>query len=229
MILTLKELADHLRVNDRTILRMLKSGQIQGTKIGGQWRFNGSQIDRLFFPEDAPVHDEVPLTALTRSHLSVPISRALDTEQMLMDLQATTMPGVIEELISPATLKNLVLDVGDLRERILARERLLSTGVGSGIAIPHPRDPVPTLRAPVILIYGCSRKGVDCQAMDNKPVRLFFVLCCQSIELHIHLMGRLAQLLRSEGFPAKCAECEEPEDVLRLVLEHERRQFLGSS
>ena len=50
MILTLKELADYLRVNERTILRMLKSGQIQGVKIGGQWRFNGSQIDQMFFP-----------------------------------------------------------------------------------------------------------------------------------------------------------------------------------
>ncbi len=54
MILTLKELADYLRVNERTIIRMLKAGKIQGTKIGGQWRFNGSQIDQFFFcsPED---------------------------------------------------------------------------------------------------------------------------------------------------------------------------------
>ena len=42
MILTLKELAEHLKVNERTILRMLKCGQIDGKKIGGQWRFNGS-------------------------------------------------------------------------------------------------------------------------------------------------------------------------------------------
>ena len=50
MILTLKELAEHLKVNERTILRMRENGQIEGVKIGGQWRFNGSQIDRMLFP-----------------------------------------------------------------------------------------------------------------------------------------------------------------------------------
>ena len=68
MILTLKELANYLRVHERTVLRMLKAGQIKGTKIGGQWRFNGSQIDGLFFPEGTEGKMEVPLADLVRGH-----------------------------------------------------------------------------------------------------------------------------------------------------------------
>ena len=80
MILTLKELADYLRVNERTILRMLNTGQLKGTKIGGQWRFNSSQIDSLFFPADQGEANEVlnELAALppaSRSPSAAPSTR----------------------------------------------------------------------------------------------------------------------------------------------------------
>ena len=86
MILTLRELAEHLKVTDRTILRMLKTGQIQGVKIGGQWRFNGSQIDRVFFPEGPLGSDDVPLSELTRPQFEIPISRLVNENRVFDSL-----------------------------------------------------------------------------------------------------------------------------------------------
>lgn len=226
MILTLKELSDYLRVNERTVLRMLKSGQLQGTKIGGQWRFNGSQIDSLFFPPGQVV-EEVPLEDLTRSCLGIPVSRVMARERVVMDMRATDTAGVINELVAPAMFNSLVLDVQDARKRLLDRERLLSTGVGKGIAIPHPRDPIPTLRKPAVIVFGRSREGINYAALDGKPVHVFFLLCCQTIELHLHLLGRLAQLLRDGSFTADCRAVATAEDLLLLVLERERREFLA--
>lgn len=230
MILTLKELADYLRVNERTILRMLKAGQIQGVKIGGQWRFNGSQIDQLFFPETPPTGpDVVPLKDFTRSRLSIPLSRLFKEDRMFFDMTATDVEGVVNELCEPFARKTLLLDLHELKSRLLAREKLLSTGVGKGLAIPHPRDPLPTLREPAILIFGRSTKGVEYLAVDGKPVHLFFLLCCQNIELHLHMMGILACMLQDNAFLDICMQANTLEEVLRPVLEIEAKQLLAMS
>ncbi len=229
MILTLKELANYLRVNERTIQRMLKTGQIQGAKIGGQWRFNGSQIERMFFPEAESEHpDAVELHELLRSHLSIPLSRIVSENRMLLDLQARDVEGVLDEMIVPFRREGLLLDIQDLKARLVAREKLLSTGVGNGVAIPHPRDPIPTLREPAVLVVGRSVHGIDYGALDNLPVHLFFLCCCQNIELHLHMMGQLARLLRENDFRELCQNCTEPRDVLRAILEAERRHFLDA-
>jgi excisionase family DNA binding protein len=228
MILTLKELADYLRVNERTILRMLKSGQIQGVKIGGQWRFNGSQIDQLFFPQTPPTGpDVVPLTDFTRSRLPVPISRVLREDRMIMDLKSKDVESVVDDLCEPFARKTLLLDFHELKKRMLAREKLLSTGIGRGIAIPHPRDPMPTLREPAVIIFGRSSKGVDYKAVDRNPVHLFFMLVCQNIELHLHLLGALARLLQEESVPDACMKAKGPEDIMRVVMELETKQILS--
>ncbi|MBT7303404.1 MAG: PTS transporter subunit EIIA [Victivallales bacterium] len=226
MILTLRELADYLRVNDRTILRMLKTGQVKGAKIGGQWRFNSSQIDGMFFPGETEAPGEPSLGSMARSHIGMPVSRGIAEGRMVLDMQATTVPEVISELTQPALLGDLVMETESLRAKCLAREELLSTGIGAGVAIPHPRDPVVNLKAPAMIVVGRSKKGVDFGAVDGKPVHLFFLLCCQNIEFHLHIMGRLATLLRDGDFVATCQTCKTPSDVLREMLESERAHFL---
>jgi mannitol/fructose-specific phosphotransferase system IIA component (Ntr-type) len=79
---------------------------------------------------------------------------------------------------------------------------------------------------PAIVVFGRSARGVDFGAADGKPVHLFFLMCSQSIELHLHLMGRMARLLRHEGLVAQCSEAATPQDVIRLVMEAERSEFL---
>lgn len=228
MILTLKELADYLRVNERTILRMLKSGQIQGVKIGGQWRFNGSQIDQLFFPQTpATGPDAVPLADFASSKLHIPLSRILHEDRMVLDMKAKDIAEVVDELCEPVARKTLCLDVHDLKARLVAREKLLSTGVGKGIAIPHPRDPIPALREPAILILGRSHAGVDFHAVDKKPVQLFLLLICQNIELHLHLMGALARLLQDNAFIKVAREAKTGEQIIRQAMEFETRNTLA--
>jgi PTS system nitrogen regulatory IIA component len=235
MILTLKELAEYLRVTERTILRMLKTGKITGSKIGGQWRFNGSQIDKVFFPSEADAkapaseepddEDDVSLTDLTRTHIGISVSRMLNENRMVMHMEAKTGEEAIAEILDPRFMNSLVLDINDLKEKCLAREAVLSTAVGDGFAVPHPRDPVPTLRCPGCIIYGHSDKGIEFGAPDNKPVKDFFLICSQNIELHLHLMGCLARLLRDHVFTAALSKAKSPADVIRLAMEHERREF----
>mgnify|MGYP000417959891 CR=1 FL=1 len=227
MILTLKELANYLRVNERTILRMQRSGQIQGVKIGGQWRFNGSQIDQLFFPgSDSDEGEKIALEDITRTHMVTPLSRVLSESRMIMDMEATNRDEAIMELCSVVQKENLVLAPEDFRNRVTDREKLLSTGVGKGVAIPHPRDPVTTLRASAIIVFGKSGKGINMDAVDGKPVNLFFLLACKDIEIHLQVMGRLAQMLQHDELVKEMNQAEKPEDIRKAAMEFERQEFL---
>lgn len=230
MILTLKELANHLRVNERTILRMQKSGQIKGIKIGGQWRFNGSQIDSLFFPE-SPLEassDIVPLSEFTRNPVAVPISRLLRPDRMLLEMTAATAGEAIDELVEIVKRRNLSMEPHDLRDAIHARENLLSTAVGRGVAIPHPRDPVPNLAEPSVVIVGRSAKGIDFGAPDRRPVSLVFLIASQTVQGHLSVLGRLAHLF-GQCQTATLLKAGTPEDFIREILRAERDDFLPQS
>ena len=228
MILTLKELAGHLRVNERTILRMQQSGQITGVKIGGQWRFNSSQIAQMFFPGGASNHPEaVPLTDFTRSHLAVPVSRVLRPGRIILELAATDGLAAINEFCDVVSRHNLALDTQELRRRALERERMLSTGVGQGVAIPHPRDPVANLREPSVIIFGRSSAGIDVNAVDGAPAHLFFLLCSQNTEMHLHMMGQLAHLLQHVSVIEDLKKADGTDGVLQVLMAVERQDFLG--
>ena len=234
MILTLKELAEYLRVNERTILRMLKNGKIQGAKIGGQWRFNGSQIDKVLFPGNTPseaganmLEEGESSSILSRPSIGIPVSRVMNVDRILLNLKSKDVNGIIDELTDLRLMHGLVLDANDLRDKCKQREEVVSTAVGDGIAIPHPRDPIPTLRASAAIIYGYSREGVDFNAPDGKPVHHFFLICSQNIELHLHLMGCMARLLKNPSFIEEMAQCQSNADVLKVVMEHEREEFLS--
>ncbi len=231
MILTLKELAEYLRVNERTILRMMENNKIQGAKIGGQWRFNGSQIDKVFFPAESsassPLESEDSSSIITHPQIGIPVSRVMSEDRIVLDLKSKDRDGVIQELTDARLLYGLVLDTKDFRDKCLQRENVLSTGVGGGIAIPHPRDPIPTLRSSAAVIYGYSKDGVEFNAADGKPVHMFFLVCSQNIELHLHLMGCMARLLKSESFVSGLPKCTTGAEVIRLVMEQERAEFLS--
>lgn len=234
MILTLKELAEYLRVNERTILRMLRNKKIEGAKIGGQWRFNGSQIDKVLFPGKTPTEtgenlfeEDEAMSILNRPSIGIPISRVMSEDRIILNLKATDTKGIIAELTDPRLLYGLVMDATELREKCNQREEVVSTAVGCGIAIPHPRDPIPTLRASAAIVYGYSKDGVDYGAPDGELVHHFFLLCSQNIELHLHLMGCMARLLKSTDFIQSLSECKNNADVIHLVMEHERAEFLS--
>ena len=124
MILTLKELAEYLRVNERTIMRMRDQGKIEGVKIGGQWRFNGSEIDKLFFPQNdvdaaKDVEKDEPLSALSHPVMGIPLSRVMHENRILLNLNATDRDSLINEMTSARMMYGLVLDASDIRKKCL--------------------------------------------------------------------------------------------------------------
>ena len=97
-------------------------------------------------------------------------------------------------------MHNIPFDLKDeLFDKLMERENVLSTGVGNGIAIPHPRMQSDKLENSMLSICFLENP-IEYNALDNKPVSVLFILLCQSLEIHLHILSTLSFCLRNREF-----------------------------
>lgn len=109
----------------------------------------------------------------------------------------------------------------ELHRRLIERETLASTGIGKGIAIPHPRTP---LNQPIAYsqITTCFLKNtIDFNAVDDKPVFIFFILLSPSVKNHLHLISRLSFCLRDNEFTSFLRQKPHMQEILQKIAAFE--------
>lgn len=125
------------------------------------------------------------------------LSKFCEEELMSFDLSESTKEDIIKELVDIAAKSNMVRDKEELLAAVLEREKLVTTGVGYGVAFPHAKT-----RAikGIIITFGRSEVGVEFEAMDKKPVHLFFLIAApeDAIGAHLNVMARLSYVMKSE-------------------------------
>ncbi len=148
------------------------------------------------------------------------ISELLNPQAIVADLKATGKDAALSELtdallaVAPSLRREEVLLV--LQER----ERLGSTGIGDGVAIPHGKlKGMPEL----MLAFGRSRDGVDFESMDGQPAHLFFLLLApeESVGVHLKALARISKLLKDTEVRQKMLDATDSEQIYNLICERE--------
>ena len=224
-VMTTRELANYMKLNEKTILKMAHNREIPGIKIGNQWRFHMATIDK-YLQEDIirTPNDELDVIINT-SQTVVPLSRLMDPDLMKLDLKAITKDGLLFELAEIACKAGLTSAKKKLFNQLLKREKMLSTAVGNGIAIPHPRNPNPALFKKPNIVMARSKKGVDFHAPDDKKVHLFFMTCAPNMIVHLRLMAKISKMLHIEGVIDKFMNAVRNDEIIQLLLEMERKHL----
>lgn len=147
----------------------------------------------------------------------------LPRKSIIPDLKGRTKKQVLEELIDALLQEKPELDRERLMAVLLERERLGSTGIGDGIAIPHGK--LKDLDQ-LILAFGKSNAGVDFESMDGKPVHLFFLLVAPEscTGIHLRALARIARLLKNAPVRKKLVNVGTQEEVY-AVIEQENGDF----
>ena len=150
------------------------------------------------------IHDYLPLTLVNANLTGTqPTSVLTELSQMIADsneeLDATRVLTVLEE-----------------------RERLGSTGIGNGIAIPHSK--LPGLRS-LILAVGRSAAGIDFDSMDGEPTHIFFVIVApeDSVGVHLSLLARISALAEDEDVCKAMIRSKSDEDLRNTIIEADER------
>jgi len=139
---------------------------------------------------------------------------------ILPDLRARSKRAVTEELCQALSRERPELSAQALMEVLLERERLGSTGIGDGIAIPHGK--LPNL-SDLLLCLGRSQAGVDFDSLDGKPTHLFFLVVAPENLAGIHLkaLARISRLLKSNTVRWELMQAKDAEDIFRIISQQD--------
>ena len=146
----------------------------------------------------------------------------LTTDRIACDVNAHSKKRALEELSELISHDQSSISATDIFDCLLSRERLGSTGVGFGVAIPHGRlkDSNHTTAALIQLNH-----GIDFDAVDNQPVDLLFALVVpdKATEEHLKILALLAAMFKEDELRAHLREAKNPEDIMQLIREWQSR------
>jgi PTS system nitrogen regulatory IIA component len=144
---------------------------------------------------------------------------ALHMDAILPDLKSRAKTEVLEELAGPVALL-AGINRNELVRVLLERERLGSTGIGSGIGIPHGKlKDIDNL----YIGFGLSRPGVDFESLDGEAAHIFFLLVTpeNSMGLHLKLLARISRILKNEPFRQRLTQAVSREEIFTIIKEED--------
>jgi len=138
---------------------------------------------------------------------------------VLEDLKSQGKPEVLAELIAPVAAAFPGLDPAKTLRVLLDRENLGTTGIGEGVAIPHGK--MESLKE-IVIVAGRSHGGIDFEALDHKPCRLFFlVLAPEHVAgMHLRILAQISRLLSDEHFREAFLDAADRDGLWRLLNSH---------
>lgn len=228
-ILSAEELAGYMRVKEKSIIKMAQCGELPAFKVGEEWRFNWATIDRYMQGHVFDASDEDLDVILSTKEYLIPFSRLTNESIIELDLKAKNKKQVISELARLSAAAGLTPSYDGLYIAMEDREKLLSTAVGRGVAIPHPRYPDQlTFREPHIVIAR-SMDGVDFDSPDGKRIHLFFMPCAQSQFVHVRLLAKISKLLHIPNVIERLMRVEKASDIIQILMAFEQQHMLPST
>ena len=150
------------------------------------------------------------------------ITDILQETSVVGTLVGRSKADVIEELAGVFARDHGEIDRQRLIQALEDRERLNSTALGDGVAIPHGK--LPGLKR-VLAAFGRSLAGVDFQSLDGKPTHLFFLLVApeDSAGAHLKALARISRLLKEETFRRRLMEAPSARDLFETIRTEDDR------
>ena len=148
------------------------------------------------------------------------ISELLNPQAIVADLKATGKDAALSELTDALLVVAPSLRRDDVLQVLQERERLGSTGIGDGVAIPHGKlKGMPEL----MLAFGRSSSGVDFESMDGQPAHLFFLLLApeESVGVHLKALARISKLLKDAEVRQQMLDATDSGQIYKLICERE--------
>jgi PTS system nitrogen regulatory IIA component len=146
----------------------------------------------------------------------------LPPELVFPELRATSKEGVLQELARGLAAAHPEIEPARLVEVLLEREKLGSTAIGDGIAIPHGK--LAGLQS-VLGVFGRHPGGVDFHSLDGAPTKLFFLLVApeDSAGMHLKALARVSRLLKDAAFRSRLVAADTRDALYQLIREEDEK------
>lgn len=195
-------LAKYLHITPTQVMKLADRGKIPGRKVAGQWVFSQHEIhhwleDRIgASDEDELVEvEEVLDRAAPTGTEDISIADLLPPEAIAVPLEAKTRSRVISSMCELAANTGLLWDADKMTEAVRDREELHPTALDNGVALLHPRRPLPNILAEAFLALGVTYKGIPFGGGRGNLTDIFFLICSTDDRSHLRILTRLSRLL----------------------------------
>jgi PTS system nitrogen regulatory IIA component len=151
------------------------------------------------------------------------IQNLLIQDMILLGLESVEREEVLKEMVDFLKKRNCIMKEKDLYEKLTQRERLGSTAIGEGVAIPHCK--MKGIKDPVVML-AVSTKGVNFHSLDGKPSHLFFLVASSpdNPSLNLQILAAIAHLVRkANSLLKKILEAKNISDILEIIKEEEEK------
>lgn len=202
---SLDELARQLGRDRREIEKLANRGRIPGRKIGGEWQFHQIEITHWLEKEMREFTDR-ELAQVEESQRSeevnfdVPVSSLLKPETIQVPLEARTKRSVLESLVEVAGRTWHIWEPATVLRAVQDREEVLSTAFENGVAIPHPRNPLPEALGQSVIAFGRTLSGIPFGGPKSGLTDLFFLVICRDSRTHLQVLARLGRMIQLPNF-----------------------------
>lgn len=217
-ILTIREVAKYLKMNERSIYKLAHQGLIPTVKIASQWRFRKNLIDAWI---ESQMSSSAVVSALADNSESIPISTLLRPEGIKTNLAGRRKDEVLEELGELMVQAYSIKDPDIFLREIFNREKLCTTAIQRGVAMPHPRRNGNHFIGEPAVVFGCSKDGVNFGSLDGKLTHLFFMLCAPQDHLHLKIMATINKLLANADVREELIAATSAEEVMDIIRRRE--------
>uniref|UniRef100_A0A7C2NTU6 Helix-turn-helix domain-containing protein n=1 Tax=Schlesneria paludicola TaxID=360056 RepID=A0A7C2NTU6_9PLAN len=225
---SLDELSQHLGRDRREIEKLVNRGRIPGRKIGGDWQFHPTEITHWLEQEMREYTDrELALVEQTNWSTEVsqtqPVASLLTLDTVQVPLEARTKRSVLETLVEVAGRTWQIWQPAALLTAIQEREAVLSTAFDNGVAIPHPRNPLPEALGQSVIAFGRTPSGIPFGAPNRGMTDLFFLVLCRDSRIHLQVLARLSRMVQLPGFLDELRAAEDSPTAYAVILEAEKK------
>lgn len=147
-------------------------------------------------------------------------------DRIIPSVKGKTKEEILNEMVDLFKDDDRVLEIEEMRSAIHEREKIMSTGVGKGFAIPHAKTNSVT---EIIAAFGRIENPVDFNALDNRPVNLVFLLVGKEnlVGAHIKLLSRISRMMNKDEFRESLAEAKTAQEIFNLFDQEEKQYFEG--
>jgi len=228
--LNLQQLSRYLHLPDAQIRKLVDKGVIPSRRVNGELVFSRDEVHRWLEQrigisgEEELVQVEAALTKSVPPGMvedDVSLAALIPDGAIALPLLAKTRDSVIRSMVQLAGATGLLWDTDAMAEAVKAREELHTTALDNGVALLHPRRPMPNLLGDTFLALGLVPSGVPFGGASGLT-DVFFLICSTDDRVHLRILTRLSRVLTHPFFLKRLRESADELEIRTLIAEVEQ-------
>ena len=227
--MNLQQLSRFLHLPDAKIRKLVDNGAIPSRRVNGELVFSQEEVNR-WLEQRIGVSSEEELVQVEEAlEKSVPtgtsngdftLDSLIPDGAIAMPLLAKTRDSVIRSMVQLAGSTGLLWDTDTMAEAVKAREELHSTALDNGVALLHPRRPMPNILGDTLLALGIVPSGIPFGGLSGMT-DIFFLICSMDDRIHLRILTRLSRVLTHPEFLRTLRDLEDESEIRSLIIKIE--------